>query len=55
LPSRLPLKITVVLVVIAREVGRIDPDYLTWMLESGEFLEDVQQIVKFPPGLIFSE
>jgi DNA polymerase III subunit epsilon len=38
------------------EVGKTDPDYLRWILESEEeFLEDVREIVKYPLGLAFCE
>ena len=38
-----------------REVSKTDPEYLRWMLESGEFLEDVQDIVKYSLGLTYCE
>lgn len=36
-------------------VRESDPAYLRWMLESGEFLDDVQESVKFSLGLTYCE
>jgi DNA polymerase III subunit epsilon len=37
------------------EIGQCDPGYLRWMLESREFLEDVQESAKYSLGLAYCE